>query len=153
MPKKNIAPYGSWESPISTEMIVSEAVGLGDMDIDGSDIYWLETRPEESGRYVVVRKTSEGLIDDVTPLGFSARTSVHEYGGGSYLAYRGTVFFSNYSDQRVYKVKTEDGNPIPITPEGLDIRFANGSVDELRNRIIYVREDHSQTGEAVNTLV
>ena len=153
MPKKNIAPYGSWESPISTEMIVSEAVGLGDMDIDGSDIYWLETRPEESGRYVVVRKTSEGLIDDVTPLGFSARTSVHEYGGGSYLAYRGTVFFSNYSDQRVYKVKTEDDNPIPITPEGLDIRFANGSVDELRNRIIYVREDHSQTGEAVNTLV
>ena len=153
MPKKNIAPYGSWESPISTEMIVSEAVGLGDMDIDGSDIYWLETRPEESGRYVVVRKTSEGLIDDVTPLGFSARTSVHEYGGGSYLAYRGTVFFSNYSDQRVYKVKTEDGNPIPITPEGLDIRFANGSVDELRNRIIYVREYHSQTGDAVNTLV
>ncbi|MQF65571.1 S9 family peptidase [SAR202 cluster bacterium AC-647-P02_OGT_505m] len=153
MAKKNIASYGSWESPISTKMIVSEAVGLGDMDIDGSDIYWLETRPEESGRHVVVRKTSEGLINDVTPLGFSARTSVHEYGGGSYLAYRGTVFFSNYSDQRVYKVKTEEGNPIPITPEGLDIRFANGSVDELRNRIIYVREDHSQTGEAVNTLV
>ena len=153
MPKKNIGPYGSWKSPISTEIIVSEAVGLGDMDIDGTDIYWLETRPAEAGRYVVVRKTSEGLINDVTPVGFSARTSVHEYGGGSYLAYQGTVFFSNYSDQRVYKVKPESGNPIPITREGLDIRFADGFVDGLRNRIIYVREDHSQEGEAVNTLV
>ena len=153
MPTKNIGPHGSWKSPISTGMIVSEAVGLGDMDIDGTDIYWLETRPAEAGRYVVVRKTSEGLINDVTPVGFSARTSVHEYGGGSYLAYQGTVFFSNYSDQRVYKVKTESGNPIPITREGLDIRFADGFVDGLRNRIIYVREDHSQEGEAVNTLV
>ena len=65
MPEKKISPYGSWKSPISTEMIVSESVGLGDMEIDGTDIYWLETRPSEGGRYVVVRKTSDGLISDV----------------------------------------------------------------------------------------
>mgnify|MGYP003309802591 CR=1 FL=1 len=80
MPEKKISPYGSWKSPISTEMIVSESVGLGDMEIDGTDIYWLETRPSEGGRYVVVRKTSDGLISDVIPGGFSSRTTVHEYG-------------------------------------------------------------------------
>ena len=115
MPRKKISPYGSWKSSISTEMIVSESVGLGDMEIDGTDVYWLETRPSEGGRYVVVRKTSDGLISDVIPDGFSSRTTVHEYGGGSYLVDNETIFFSNYSDQRVYKVNVNGGNPTPIT--------------------------------------
>ena len=153
MPRKKISPYGSWKSSISTEMIVSESVGLGDMEIDGTDVYWLETRPSEGGRYVVVRKTSDGLISDVIPGGFSSRTTVHEYGGGSYLVDNETIFFSNYSDQRVYKVNVNGGNPTAISRGNSDVRFADGSVDELRNRIIYVREDHTQAGEAINTLV
>ena len=78
-----VAPYGSWRSPISAQMLVQGAVRFGDIAIDGDTLYWVEGRPEEQGRYVIVRRTPDGKIDDVLPKPFSARTTVHEYGGGA----------------------------------------------------------------------
>ncbi len=146
-----ISPYGSWKSPITTDLIVGESVGLGQIALDGDDIYWVEMRPSEGGRNVVVRRSPDGTVTDVTPAPFNARTRVHEYGGGAYAVRRGMVFFTNFPDQRVYR-QVAGEQPIPVTPEG-DLRHADFEVDARRSRLVCVQENHSGDGEAVNSVV
>ena len=145
------APYGSWKSPITTDLIVSEAIGMGQVVLDDEDIYWLEMRPSEGGRMVIVKQALESKPVDVTPEPLSVRTRVHEYGGAAYLVNDGVVFFSNFSDQRMYRQDPGE-EPKPITPEA-DMRYADGCFDATRNRIICVREDHASGGEPVNLIV
>ncbi|MDP7588160.1 MAG: S9 family peptidase [SAR202 cluster bacterium] len=145
------APYGSWQSPITTDLIVSGAIGLGQIALDDEDIYWAELRPSEGGRMLVVKHTPDGETTDITPAPFSARTRVHEYGGGAYLVHEGVVYFSNYADQRMYR-QDQGGDPQPITPE-TDMRYADGCFDSARDRIICVRENHTSEGEPVNAIV
>ena len=96
-------PYGAWRSPITSDLIVGETIGLGDILVDGGDIYWIEGRPREGGRNVVVRFRPGGASEDITPAPFSARTRVHEYGGGAATVQDGVIFFSNFADQRLYR--------------------------------------------------
>src|SRR5688572_11275366 len=98
------APYGSWKSPITADLIVQGTVGIGMLALDGEDVYWNESRPTEGGRMVIVRRTPDGATHDVNPPPFNARTRVHEYGGGEYLVHQGTVYFSNFADQHLYRV-------------------------------------------------
>ncbi len=119
---------------------------------DGVDLYWSELRPFEAGRIVVCRRGPDGAIVDVTPPGFNARSRVHEYGGGHYAVKDGTVFFTNFKDQRLYR-QERDGTPRAITDEA-DIRHADMLVDGVRGRVFAVREDHTTgASEAVNTIV
>ena len=147
----NISPYGSWKSPITSDLIVSGTVGLGQIAIDGDDIYWVEGRPSEAGRSVIVRRTPDGKISDVTPAPFNVRTRVHEYGGASFAVAGGAVYFSHFADQRIYS-QTLDTQPEPLTPAA-NCRYADVIIDNQRNRLICVREDHSGEGECVNTIV
>ncbi|MDQ6883514.1 MAG: S9 family peptidase [Candidatus Dormibacteraeota bacterium] len=150
--RQRIAAYGTWRSPITADLIVNGFVALSQIQLDGDDIYWVEGRPTEKGRNVVVRRSPAGEIKDVTPAGFNVRTRVHEYGGGSYLVAGGTVWFSNYDDQRLYR-QERGGTPAPITPAG-DLRYADAVHDRARRRLICVREDHtSGAAQAVNSLV
>ena len=147
-----VAPYGSWKSPITSDLIVSGSVGLTQPAIDGEEIYWVEMRPSEGGRQVIVRRDKSGQLTDVNPQPFNARTRVHEYGGGEYLVRDGVVYFSNFVDQRLYK-QTPKAAPLAITPEA-KVRYAEAALDPIRGRIVCVREDHTVAGsEAVNTLV
>jgi len=144
--------FGSWSSPISSDLIVNETVSLGQLSLDGEDIYWIEGRPSDGGRQVLVKRTPDGNSHDITPDLYSCRSLVHEYGGASYLIANETVYFSNYRDQRVYRQKPP-GSPIPITPPG-ELRYADGVYDHKRNRIIYILEDHSDSHRhPVNSLV
>lgn len=146
------APYGSWKSPITADLIVSGAIGLNQPAIDGADIYWLEMRPSEGGRQVIVKRDEQGQLSDINPAPFNARTRVHEYGGGDYLVSNGAVYFSNFADQRLYKQMADEA-PQPITPAA-EMRYAEAIIDSARDRIICVREDHSVPGrEASNALV
>src|SRR5215210_2217873 len=151
MPERRVAPYGSWGSPISSDLIVRGMVGLMGVVIDGKDVYWLETRPTEGGRNVVVLRTPDGRTEDVTPQPFNARTRVHEYGGGNFAVNRGEVYFSNFADQRIYR-RSPGEEPFPLTPE-TGRRYADMVVDEDRRRLIAVREDHGVAGrEPVNEI-
>ncbi len=154
MNRHKTAPYGSWASPITPDLLLKGTVQMRNQMVrwDGEDLYWSELRPDESGRIVVCRRSADGATSDVTPPGFNARSRVHEYGGGHYAVKEGTVFFTNYDDQRLYR-QERDGAPRAITPEA-DIRHADMVVDDQRGRVIAVREDHT-TGarEAVNTIV
>ncbi len=156
MDEPRIAPYGSWASPISARTLVAGAVGFGDIALDGDTIYWSESRPQESGRVVVVRRDAGGATADVTPAPFSARTRVHEYGGGAYAVANGTLVFSDDKDGRLYR-QQGGGTPAPLTsepPAPRALRYADLVVDAAHNRVIAVREDHTVVGrEAVNTLV
>ncbi len=147
------APYGSWKSPVTTDLIVEDSVSLGAMQIDGDDLYWVEMRPQEGARNVIVRRTPDGGVSDVTPEPYNVRTRVHEYGGLCFWVKDGVVLFSNFADQRVYR-QEPGGHPEPITPEGVDLRYADGKIDGGRGRLICVREDHRDADrEAVNTVV
>jgi dipeptidyl aminopeptidase/acylaminoacyl peptidase len=138
------APYGAWRSPITPDLIVAGAVRLGQVRVDGDAIYWTEGRPTEGGRMVVVRRGPDGSTADVTPPGFNARTRVHEYGGGSYLVHHGVVFFTNDSDQRLYR-QEPGAEPRPMTP-ALGFRYADMVFDERRDRLICVCELHDASG-------
>ncbi len=149
--KPDVAPYGSWESPIATEMLTAGALRFDELDVDGDDIYWVESRPDELGRYAAMRYAADGSMTEVTTSDFSARTLVHEYGGGSLAVSQGVAYFSNFSDQRLYR-RSVDGadEPQPLTPD-LSIRYADAVVDDARGRLICVAEDHRREGlEAEN---
>ncbi len=152
MTAPQVAPYGSWKSPISSDLIVAGTIALGQIALDGDDIYWSELRPMEKGRNVIVRRTPDGKTVDVTPAPFNVRTRVHEYGGGAYAVADGTIYFSNFADQRLYRQRMGE-EPQAITPEA-DFRYADARIDRQRDRLICVREDHTLADhEPINTLV
>jgi len=146
-----VAPYGSWKSPITADVVAAGEVGLEQIRLDGGDIYWIERRSKEGGRKVIVRRSADGQLADATPVGFNARTRVHEYGGGDYVVSDGTIIFSNFVDQRLY-LQRPGSEPKPLTPAA-ELRYADGVIDRGRNLLFCVREDHSGHGEAINTLV
>jgi hypothetical protein len=137
MIQAHIAPYGSWKSPITADLIVSGTIGLGQIALDAEDVYWIEGRPAEAGRNVIVRRTPDGKTTDVTPSPFNARTRVHEYGGGAFAVSDGTIYFSNFADQRLY-YQTPNSEPQPLTLERTGkggsplLRYADAVIDKQR---------------------
>lgn len=135
-------------------MVAAQGVRLSSVAIAGDAVYWIEGRPQEGGRNVLVRHTAGGATRDVTPPGFNTRSRVHEYGGGAYLVDADHVYFVHFDDQRVYAGDLDGQTPpVPLTPEGA---FCHGdfALDRPRRRLICIREDHSVPGrEAVTTLV
>ncbi|MDY6807269.1 MAG: S9 family peptidase [Cyanobacteriota bacterium] len=146
-----IATFGSWKSPITADVILAGTVGLGSIAVDGEDIYWTEGRPTEGGRSVIVRRTADGEITDMTPPPLNVRTRVHEYGGAAFAVGDRSIYFSNFADQRLYR-KTPDSQPQPLTAEG-NWRYADGIIDKQRNRLICVGEEHIAGGEPTNNLI
>ena len=152
------APFGSWRSPISAASIAAGKVPLSAPDIVGDDVYWLEGKPLEGGRVVVVRQAADGSRQELTPSPFSARTRVHEYGGGAYVVHGSTVFFTHFGDQRLYRQDVHSAAPPrPITPEAevsSGLRYADMQVTADGQHIVCVRERHASDGrEATNELV
>ncbi|MBV7332252.1 S9 family peptidase [Chloroflexi bacterium TSY] len=152
-----IAPYGTWTSPITGKLLAAVGMRFQGICIDGDRIYWNEMRPTEEGRYVIVGKDENEQIRDITPQDFNVRTRVHEYGGGSFITHDEVLFFVNFADQRLYRQQlgTQGAlqQPEPLTStEGM--RYADMVFDSQRQRLICVREDHSNADqEAVNTIV
>ena len=145
------AHYGAWQSPITTDVIIEDAVGISSIRRHGEFLYWLESRPQEGGRNVVVQRSSNGEERDFNPSPFNVRSRVHEYGGDAWLLHDDTLYFVNFADQQVYAQSLTDAAPTALT-HAPGLRFANGIVDATRHRLIYVVEDHTVSGEADNYL-
>ncbi|MCI5051777.1 MAG: S9 family peptidase [Simkaniaceae bacterium] len=141
---KTEKPFGTWDSPISAELIVQDAKRLGQVLTDGRDIYWFEGRPSEGGRNVIMRQCQDKM-EEILPAPYNARTRVHEYGGANLIVSNGKIFFSNNEDQKLYRL---DGEIKPIA-EGY--RFADGVYDEKRQKIYSVAEKHGD--DVINCLV
>jgi len=151
MIEPQMSPYGSWKSPITSDLIVAGAIALGGPRLDADCLYWSEGRPSEGGRSVIVQRTPDGQTQDVTPASYNVRTRVHEYGGGASLIDAGVVYFVNFADQRLYRQPVGE-DPQPVTGES-QYRYADFRLDSRRNSLVSVQEDHSAEGEAVNRIV
>jgi dipeptidyl aminopeptidase/acylaminoacyl peptidase len=136
------SPYGSWLSPITSELIVADSVALSGTQFDGTNIYWMEGRPHEQGRSVLVRHQPGEAPLDVVPAGYNVRSRVHEYGGGAAVVHDGVTYVSLMADQRLYRHQP-GGTPVPLTSADAGHRYADGIIDERRRRWIGVRESHA----------
>ena len=155
MSSRLLASYGSWRSPITASWAARGSVRLSELRRHASATWWVESRPAEQGRAVIVRADDGGTRRDVTPPGFDARTRVHEYGGGAYTLDRGRVFFSHFPDQRLYRIDP-GREPRPVTPEPAEpaaLRYADGRVTPDGRVLVAVRERHEPDGAVVNDLV
>ena len=144
-------PYGSWPSIVTAASVVEGSRGLSSLSYDSGYVYWVESRPEEGGRNTIMRWKSGAEAEEILPAPWYVRTRVQEYGGRSVLVVNGTVWFSNFEDQRVYRLVPGEA-PVAITPEA-DLRYAGCVFDQARSRLICVREDLRVLGEPKNTLV
>ncbi len=152
---KTAAPYGTWRSPITSAAIVATGIGLSDLTLLESCVWWQESRPSEKGRSTVVCRHADGSEAEATPAPFNVRTRVHEYGGRCHLATDAVVFFVHFADQRLYRIDAGQA-PRAITPEALPaaaLRYADLAYCAEREQLYAVREDHRGKGECVNTLV
>jgi len=152
MTGKQVGAFGSWNSPVTADAVVGDAVSLAEPRVDGDAVYWVEGRPREKGRSVVVRALG-GDIGDVTPAPFDARSQVHSYGGGAYAVRDGTLYFANFADNQLYR-QAPGGPPAKLTSSPACL-FADICIDAGRNRLIAVREErpNGDVVNAINTLV
>ena len=102
------APFGTWKSPITSDLIVAGTVGVASPTWHRGQLLWIESRPQEAGRNVLVIRDPDGSERDINPAPFNVRTRVHEYGGGAWFLHNGAVFFSNFSDQHLYRQGLDD---------------------------------------------
>src|SRR5690348_1949978 len=143
-----VATYGSWASPITSDLVTADAVRLDQVMLDGADIYWTESQPEKKGRYLLYKERAGGSVEAVMPddaPAWNVRTRVHEYGGGAFTVADGVVAFSNYADQRLYHQRAGEA-PRPITMPAANgpaasLRYADGVIDLRRNGVFVVQED------------
>jgi dipeptidyl aminopeptidase/acylaminoacyl peptidase len=165
---KKEAAYGGWTSPIDAPMVAGGALRLSQTayDLDGQSLYFLEGRPTEGGRQVMVRRPAGSdptVLEDVSAKGESVRSLAHEYGGGAYTVANGQIFYCNYSDQRVYMANVNLAlspaiqTRFALSPEGA-YRFADFCLDGRNKRVLAVMEDHSRVkaghgGEPTNSIV
>jgi dipeptidyl aminopeptidase/acylaminoacyl peptidase len=141
------APFGSWDTPLTSEVVVAAAVRLGEVRVDGGDVVWAEGRPAEGGRTQLVRRRADGTTEDLLPEGVNARTAVHEYGGAAWWVRDGVVWFTDWADQRLYRL-APGGTPVALTPEPArprGDRYADGEPTPDGTRIVCVRERHLGT--------
>ena len=155
--QQTAAPYGTWSSPIAAAMVARAGTRLSAVWLERGTTWWLEGRPAETGRVVLMKAEGRKEPVDVVPSGFNVRTMVHEYGGGAYCVHGHTVFCSNFEDQSLYRV-APDTEPVPITPavEGATHRYADGRVTPDSRLWIGVRERHDEgerSRDVVNELV
>jgi dipeptidyl aminopeptidase/acylaminoacyl peptidase len=147
---KKQAPYGTWHSPLAAADLASSAISLNYVQVCEGVPYWVESRPSEGGRNVVVTSAGGNAVRELTPPGFNARTRVHEYGGTPYVMSHGTVYFSNFTDQRLHLQRPGE-TPVALTPAGY--RYADFEFDTSGRRLFCVREDHTGGGEPKNAIV
>ena len=143
-------PYGTWPSPVSAALVAGKTVSLSDVRVDGRDIYWIEGRPAEGGRRVLVRARA-GQVADVTPPPFDVGSRVHEYGGGAYTVRRGRIAFSNRRDGSLWLMEADTPRCLS---RGEGLRYADLTFSPDGRFLFCVREDHRVTeGEPAAALV
>ena len=135
---KKKQPYGTWPSAITAELIVSDSISLDEVKLNSKSTYYIERRPQENGRCVIVKVTGHTAVD-MLPAPFSARSRVHEYGGGSYCVSDDLLFFVNDRDQDIYLIS--NGQSTRLTQED-DKYFADFIYDKKQQRLIAICESH-----------
>jgi len=148
-----ITEFGGWVSPFSADLVTANNLRINSPRVYRGSVYWVEQRPSEGGRAVLMRQTDTQTPVDVTPKGVSVGSRVHEYGGGEYCFVDDTAIYCQLSDQLLYQISLAQPSAEPrvITADN-GLRYADMVYDAPRNRLIAVVEDHRQAGPPVNSL-
>ena len=146
-------PFVDWEPAITPEEVFSDIIGLNEIHVLGKRTYWVEMRPVERGRCVVVLRDEDGVVRDITPQGFNVRTRVHEYGGGAYTVYKDTIYFVNFDDQRIYYQSKDNAEAVPLTTitneDGSLGKYAALTASPDGTKLLFVYEkEYSDKGNA-----
>ncbi len=153
---KKKMPFIKWKPAISPERVFSDAIGLSEIQPEAGNVYWLESRPYEKGRCVIVRKNNKGKIKDITPPGFNVRTRVHEYGGGAYTVFKDSIYFVNFNDQRIYSQLKDSSKVYPLTPlknkDGSTGKYSGLTVSPDGKGLVFVYEKEYRNKESRNYL-
>ena len=151
MESKTVLPFGTWPSSLSAEKVASAAPKINHIQSCNDLVTWVESRPNEGGRNVIIGRSKNGLIKDLIPAPYSHYSRVHEYGGMAYALSENSIYFVNASDQRIYQQQFGTTTPVAITESGP--RFADLIIDSVNHRLIAVCEQHNETTEPENYLV
>lgn len=146
------SPYGTWPSPLSAEALAAGGIRVDGVAPRGDEVWWLELRPAEAGRAVLVRHR-QGITVDAIADPWSARTLVHEYGGGAWWLGAEATYFTNFADQRLHRLDEPGAEPVALTPEPPGTRswrYADGREHPDREWLVAVRERHPVEGEGEN---
>lgn len=147
-------PAGTWPSPITAHSLVGGAVGIGEVVVDGDDVWWAEQRPEEAGRTALLRRRGDETVE-VTPPAANVRTRVHEYGGGAWWVDRGVAYYVEFDDQRLRCIEP-GGEPRLLSPEPSSpraSRYADGRVTPDGAWFVCVHERHVVAGDGPSEVV
>jgi dipeptidyl aminopeptidase/acylaminoacyl peptidase len=147
----DIAPYGTWKSPISAADVTRGGTAVSYPSITGDEVWWQEGRPAEGGRVTIMASAgADSTTRELLPAPWYARNRVHEYGGKSYLPVPSMslaggfdLVFANFADQRLYGVgaaAADAGEPVPLTPADGGFRFADLALAPDSQEIWCVRE-------------
>jgi dipeptidyl aminopeptidase/acylaminoacyl peptidase len=141
MSQQTDAPFGTWPSPITADVLLAGAVGLSNPRVFDGILYWTEARPAEAGRTTIVRRCADGTIEDCLPPPWNARSRVHEYGGICYAVHDDVLYFTHFDDQRIHARALHEGaaDPTPLSAED-GRRWADFEIDARRGRLIAVGE-------------
>jgi dipeptidyl aminopeptidase/acylaminoacyl peptidase len=131
-------------------LVARASIALGYLAVAADRPYWVESRPEQGGRHVIVTPAEGGGVAELTPPGFNARSRVHEYGGMPFAVCADTLYFSNFTDQVMYAQRA-GAAPCALTMPGH--RYADYDADAAGARLFCVREDHGGGAEPVNAIV
>lgn len=150
-----VAPYGTWASPISAELAAANTGRPSFPTVAGASTFWVEMRPSERGRSVLVQASAGSTPVDVLPPHVSVRTLVHEYGGHCYAVDGPTIYYVDFDDQRIYRYQ-EGSEPVSITPAPpapRAWRYGDLVVVPGGSHLVCVRERHAEDGGVTNDLV
>ncbi|HLQ85453.1 MAG TPA: prolyl oligopeptidase family serine peptidase [Salinisphaeraceae bacterium] len=142
MMQKQTCPYGCWPSPITPADIAAAGRKFADLKIDPAApavLYWNERRPEEGGRSTIMRQHPGGACEDLLAAPYSARSMVHEYGGGSFAVHAGVLWFVNGTDQALYR-RDRQGAITRITSANDPARYADLQYDPVHDCLFAVAE-------------
>ena len=143
---KQIKKYGFWPSDLSAEKVAGKALRFGGLETVNGDVYWSESRPDEGGRAVIVKRSANGDVQDMIAAPFSASSRVHEYGGGEFGLGELVLVFVNGKDQDLYRVDLDGrSEPVRLT-EMPHMRFAD--IQVVGDYIVAVGEHHKPEGVA-----
>ena len=142
MHNRQVKSFGSWSSPFRASLVAAQSIKLSELTLIGEYAFWLESRPEEQGKSILFRRDANGAIERVTPQPFNVRTRFYEYGGASYVVDGEDIYFSNYLDHKIFRQRL-NASPIAIT-SNTRYRYADFVIDRKRDRLICLREDHSE---------
>lgn len=143
-------PFGAWPSPLRAAQLAEASISLGSTAVDAGRLFWVEGRPAEGGRNVLMCRMPDGSTHEPLPASFNVRSRVHEYGGRAYAVRGERIVFCHDDDQRLY-LSVGAAPPRALSVESC--RYADFCFTADGRWLVAVREDHRAAGEPRNELV